>query len=399
MNLRDLQINQYDYHLPEDRIAAFPLAERDASKLLLYKSGEISNKVFTDLPGLLEPDDHLVLNNTKVIPARLYFRKPTGGLIEIFCLEPISGHGDFQLAMSQSGSIEYECLVGGAAKWKQGFIYIQGEGFELKAEMLGRGGEFFHIKFSWTPEEKTFSEVLDLCGELPLPPYFNRSTEAEDIIRYQTVYSEHKGSVAAPTAGLHFTPEVFEKLKAKGVKISYITLHVGAGTFKPVTADRVGDHDMHREYFSIPQNVLKELSEPTRGRIIAVGTTTLRALESAYWLAAKVNVQETESYIGQWEAYDMVDALTRTEAFQLLYNETLKRSVSSLMASTAIMVGPGYDFKVIEGLITNFHLPKSTLLLLVSALIGDDWKSVYEHALRENYRFLSYGDSSLLWRT
>jgi S-adenosylmethionine:tRNA ribosyltransferase-isomerase len=399
MNLRDLQINQYDYHLPEDRIAAFPLAERDASKLLVYKSGEISNRIFTDLPGLLEPGDHLVLNNTKVIPARLYFRKPTGGLIEIFCLEPISGHGDFQLAMSQSGSIEYECLVGGAAKWKQGFIYIQGEGFELKAEMLGRGGEFFHIKFSWTPEEKTFSEVLDLCGELPLPPYFNRSTEAEDIIRYQTVYSEHKGSVAAPTAGLHFTPEVFEKLKAKGVKISYITLHVGAGTFKPVTADRVGDHDMHREYFSIPQNVLKELSEPTRGRIIAVGTTTLRALESAYWLAAKVNVQETESYIGQWEAYDMVDALTRTEAFQLLYNETLKRSVSSLMASTAIMVGPGYDFKVIEGLITNFHLPKSTLLLLVSALIGDDWKSVYEHALRENYRFLSYGDSSLLWRT
>jgi S-adenosylmethionine:tRNA ribosyltransferase-isomerase len=238
---------------------------------------------------------------------------------------------------------------------------------------------------------------LDLCGELPLPPYFNRATEADDLIRYQTVYSEHKGSVAAPTAGLHFTPEVFEKLKAKGVKISYITLHVGAGTFKPVTTDRVGDHEMHREYFSIPIDVLKDLASHSTARIIAVGTTTLRALESAFWMASKLNQKEGESHISQWEPYDLKSSIDRSQAFQYLNDETIKRSLSSWMASTSIMIGPGYTFRVAEGLITNFHLPKSTLLLLVSALIGDDWKKVYEYALAHQYRFLSYGDSSLLW--
>lgn len=398
MNFQDLYINEYNYDLPEDRIATHPLAERDASGLLLYDNGTISDLTFSNLPELLCENDHLILNNTKVIPARLYFRKPTGGLIEIFCLEPISGHGDFQLAMSQVSSIQYECLVGGAAKWKQGHVYIQSETFELKAEMIGRRGEFFQIKFSWTPAEMSFSEILDLCGELPLPPYFKRKTEVDDLDRYQTVYSQHKGSVAAPTAGLHFTPAVFNRLKEKGIKISYITLHVGAGTFKPVTSDRVADHEMHREYFSIPVDVLSALAEPLGGRIISVGTTTLRALESTYWLASKTKQQTDDFHIEQWESYSIKGELTIQEAFQGLLKEAKESSKTSLLASTSILIGPGYNFKVIDGLITNFHLPKSTLLLLVSALIGEDWKGVYQHALKSGYRFLSYGDSSLLWR-
>jgi S-adenosylmethionine:tRNA ribosyltransferase-isomerase len=397
MNPRDLHIEQYNYDLPEDRISSHPTGQRDASRLLHFKGSMISDYMFSDLPELLSEGDHLILNNTMVIPARLFFRKPTGALIEIFCLEPISSKGDFQSAMASTGSVDYECMVGGAAKWKEGWVYIQTDTFELKAEMLGRKGEFFQIRFTWTPVEKSFSEILDVCGELPLPPYFNRRTEPDDLVRYQTVYSEHKGSVAAPTAGLHFTPQIFEKLKAKGVKVSYITLHVGAGTFKPVTSEKVADHEMHREYFSIPQEVLAELSADSRARIVAVGTTTMRALESAYWLGVKQTLVDNDFHLGQWEAYDMSSDITRSESFRVLHDRIGGKGASSFIASTSIMIGPGYDFKVVKGLITNFHLPKSTLLLLISALIGDHWKEVYDHALANKYRFLSYGDSSLLW--
>jgi len=397
MYLKDIRIEEFDYNLPEEKIALMPKDKRDESKLLHYNNNKISDFSFHSLPNILEKGDHLILNNTRVIPARLFFRKPTGGLIEIFCLEPLSSGGDFLKALQSKGSIEYECLVGGAAKWKSGNIALKANELELEAEITGRRGEYFHVRFTWNPSELSFSEVLNRCGELPLPPYFNRKADASDLLRYQTVYGSNEGSVAAPTAGLHFTPEIFDTLLQKGISVSYITLHVGAGTFKPVSAANISDHEMHGEYYSIDHSILSRLSQMAPGRIVAVGTTSLRAIESAYWMGCKLSKGIRANNLEQWEAYEMQSELSSSDAFRYILEEIERTGEDKMMASTSIMIGPGYKPRVAKGLVTNFHLPKSSLLVLIAALVGNSWKEIYDHALKNDYRFLSYGDSSLLW--
>ncbi|RAU83550.1 S-adenosylmethionine:tRNA ribosyltransferase-isomerase [Pontibacter arcticus] len=397
---KKLAIKDFVYDLPDERIAKFPLDERDASKFLHYKKGVISDQAFTDLPALLPAETLLVFNDTKVVQARLLFQKETGGLVEIFCLEPVAPHREVQLAMQQTQSCTWKCLVGNNKRWKAGPVTLYFEGGVLTAEREAQQEGHFLIRFTWKPADLTFAEVLERCGKLPLPPYLNRELTESDHTRYQTIYANQQGAVAAPTAGLHFTERVMEQLTQQSIDTAYLTLHVGAGTFKPVKADVMEAHEMHAEQLYITKPLLQRLAQQQGQPVIPVGTTSMRSLESIYWLGAKVlqnpEIAPAELHVTQWQAYESINQPDAAEALQALLHYMEKQGTDFLHASTQIIIAPGYTFRICRGLITNFHQPESTLLLLVSALIGENWRTVYNHALANNYRFLSYGDSSLL---
>lgn len=396
----DIHIDDYNYNLPDDRIAKYPLAKRDDSKLLVYRNGEITDDRFYHLPDYLSESSLMVFNNTKVIQARLHFRKPTGAQIEIFCLEPHEPV-DYQLNFQQTHQCSWICLVGNLKKWKEGVlskeIEINGENAIIEARKLQSNGDSHVIEFRWDNEKITFSDILEVAGELPIPPYLNRETEEQDKQTYQTVYSKIDGSVAAPTAGLHFTPEVFVQLQEKGFKMAEITLHVGAGTFKPVKSELVTDHVMHSEFISVKKEVIEQLLHH-EGKIIAVGTTSVRTLESLYYIGEMLSKGDVgQLHVSQWQPYQTKTELTKYQSLQNIIDYLNNNKLTTLIAETQIIIAPGYIYRIVDGIVTNFHQPQSTLLLLVSAFVGgDNWKKIYHHALDNNYRFLSYGDSSLL---
>lgn len=406
MHPRELSIKNFTYLLPDDRIAKYPLPERDQSKLLIYQNGLISADSYGHLADHLPADSLLVFNNTKVVEARLLFQKPNGSIIEIFCLEPHEQYPDITTAMLQKGKVWWKCLVGGAKKWKEGSLKcVKGKDFaeiELWAEKVEQLSDCFVIELSWNNPELSFAEVLHIAGLVPLPPYLNRPAEAGDSERYQTIYARHDGSVAAPTAGLHFTDGLFEKLKNKDIQHDFVTLHVGAGTFKPVKSGTMQDHDMHAEFIDVSKSFIAHLQEQLKQNIVAVGTTSLRTLESLYWLGVKTilnpSVQPDELIILQWDPYNLPASTIRVhEALQSLAGWMEKHNRQKLITKTQIIIAPGYPFKIVNALITNFHQPQSTLLLLVAAITGDNWKKIYGYALENDFRFLSYGDGNLLW--
>ncbi len=390
-----------EYHLPEEKIALKPKEERSDSQLLVYKSGRIVDSTFSHIIDHLPKNTSLVFNETKVVNARLYLNKPTGAKIEVFCLEP--AHGEVSERLTQKKSVEWNCLLGGAKKWKEGPIsakvFMDDQEVVLSAEKVNFENGVFTLKLSWTPEHLTFSEILESFGKIPLPPYLNRAAETEDYERYQTVFARNEGSVAAPTASLHFTNRILEQLKEKGIKSAKVNLHVGAGTFKPL-ADSVDEHLMHKELFEVSQTELENLA--LQENLIAVGTTAVRTLESAFILAQTLKKAETidlkhPQKIDQWTWKQQERVFkNHQEAFKFLADKCLEQGVDKIHGYTQLMIVPGFEFKCVKGIITNFHMPKSSLLLLVAALIGDNWKTVYNHALENDYRFLSYGDSSLL---
>lgn len=396
-----IRIEDYTYDLPDHRIARYPLVRRDASKLLIWKNGRIQEDIYQNIGQYMEPDTLLVFNNTRVIPARLRFEKDTGGAVEIFCLEP---EGELAGSMAQTGSSVWKCLVGGAKKWKSGLLTLENQGFKVSAEWVERGRETSLIRFSWTPESRSFAEVLEQMGQVPLPPYLQRPAEAEDRERYQTIYARYNGSVAAPTAGLHFTEELFQRLAEHNILPAYLTLHVGAGTFKPVKTETIGEHEMHAEYFDIDRATLARLRDQYgKGRVVAVGTTSLRTLESAFLMGCKLlvspdmSLQELE--IAQWDAYDArYPRVPAPEAFEALIQWLDKQGLERIVAKTQLLIAPGYSIQTVDALATNFHQPSSTLLLLVAALVGADWRKIYDYALGNEFRFLSFGDGSLLYR-
>lgn len=402
---QDILIKDFQYYLPHERIAEFPLPQRDQSRLLVYKSGKIEDDHFYQLPNHLHTGSCLILNNTRVIEARLHFQKPTGGVIEIFCLEP-AGENDIAKAIMQTGLVRWNCLIGGASKWKPGQIlqkeiHDQNRHAVLSARYIEKLADSFIIEFCWEPGDWSFGEVLHAAGAIPLPPYIKRKPQEEDASRYQTVFATHEGSVAAPTASLHFTETTFKNLAEKGIQPHYVTLHVGAGTFKPVKSETIAEHQMHAEHFHVSLATLQALMEARE--IIAAGTTSLRTLESLYWIGVKLIAQPTlmaeELSLEQWEAYELPDNnLSYRESLQAIIHYLHIQHLTEVYCRTSLIIVPGYQFRTASAIITNFHLPQSTLLLLIAAFIGDDWKTVYQHALDNGYRFLSYGDSSLLWR-
>lgn len=402
MHPKHIRITDFDYVLEKDRIAHFPNPQRDQAKLLVYRQGHLQHGIFRDLKDILNRDYVLVKNQTRVIPARIWFKKPTGSIIEIFCLSPVSGSQ--QDAMYKTEHAEWNCLVGNNKRWKEGEILKlcgpSDNQFTLRAERRSRNGDTFTIHFSWSPAELTFSQILEKAGLVPLPPYFEREAIEEDKTRYQTVFAKYDGSVAAPTAGLHFTDELLSELAAKDVDQLSVTLHVGAGTFKPVSSETIEGHEMHSEEFSVDREVLEYLVGHPDKKIIPVGTTSMRTLESIYWLGHLL--QRSGSSVGQtlhvpqWIAYETTDTLSTSDSLKTLLLYLDQHNLKSLEATSAIIIAPGYKFRICSGLITNFHMPKSTLLLLVSAMIGDDWKRVYSYAADNDFKFLSYGDSSIL---
>lgn len=403
---QQIQINEYTYALPDERIAKYPLAERDASKLLIYRGGQIRETLFRSLPDCLPDGALLVFNNTRVIRARLLFRKDTGAMIEIFCLEPALP-SDYEQSFAQTDHCTWHCLVGNSKRWKSGQLHttvtVGSEPVTLSAERISVAGEAGDlVDFHWDNPCCTFSDVLEAVGVLPIPPYLHRETEAQDLQTYQTVYSKVKGSVAAPTAGLHFTPAVLAELDARGIEREEVTLHVGAGTFRPVKSDTIGGHAMHTEHFAVTRRTVDRLlAKPEH--VIAVGTTSVRTLESLYYIGcalARGGADESadEAFtVGQWEPYDAdAPTLTAEEALRAILCYLDRRGMDRLWAATQIIIAPGYQFKIVRGMVTNFHQPQSTLLLLVSAFVGGDWRTIYGYALAHDFRFLSYGDSSLL---
>jgi len=401
---KDISINDYTYPLPDEKIARFPLHERDASKLLVFKNGNIADQSFQDLPSLFSEDDLLVFNQTRVVQARLFFYTAAGAKIEVFCLEPLNNK-TIPEAMLDQGESRWLCMVGNARKWKDAEILrleIKQNGLEyIEIRLIERTNDGFAIQFNWADSNIRFAELLDYAGFLPLPPYLKRDADNIDKSRYQTVYASEQGSVAAPTAGLHFTSDTFARLKLLGVACSYVTLHVGAGTFKPVKAARMEEHDMHAEELHVTIDLIESIAN-CKGKIAAVGTTTLRTLESLYWTSVRLMKNpdsEISIDVSQWEPYQELqeNLSNRKQAFSFLAELMSSRGMESIQGKTQIIVAPGYTIRTSHVLITNFHQPQSTLLLLVSACIGDDWKLVYEHALQNNYRFLSYGDSSALF--
>lgn len=407
MNPRHISIQEFSYSLPDERIARYPLAERDASKLLIYKNQVISQHVYADLAEHLPTNTLLVFNNTKVVEARLLFNKSTGGTIEIFCLEPDSQYGDITSAMLQKQTVRWQCLVGGAKKWKAGEvlekqIQYNEKTLVLTAEMLQKNADSFSIEISWNDIDLTFAEVLHLAGVIPLPPYLNRQAEESDQERYQTVYAKFDGSVAAPTAGLHFTDALFEKLKNKDCAHDFVTLHVGAGTFKPVKSDTLDGHEMHAEYIDVSQQLIERILAQNSGPIVPVGTTSFRTLESLYWMGVKLcvnpNASLDELELKQWDVYELQQDITRTDAIIALLQWMKQKDLQRIICKTQLLVTPGYIIRMADAIITNFHQPNSTLLLLISAFVGENWKTIYNYALENEFRFLSYGDGSLLWK-
>lgn len=397
--VKSISIEAYDYPLPEDRIAKYPLTERDASKLLVLKNNKIQESQFRYVGDFLPDDTLLIFNETKVIRARLQFRKATGSRIEIFCLEP---EKDYQVAFSAVSPVRWKCLIGNAKRWKEGklemALTVGGKPVTLSAECLSRDDQDAEIEFSWTPESLPFASVLEAAGEIPLPPYLHRDVEPDDRDRYQTVFARYDGSVAAPTAGLHFTQPLIAALREKGFQFDEVTLHVGAGTFKPVATNTIGEHAMHSETIIVRKSLIENLIRHNRKPVVPVGTTSTRTLESLYWLGVMLAEQGTDLrplHVEQWFPYGDHAPMTTPEALRHVVDYLDRHGLTRLEASTALMIAPSYKMRVITGLITNFHQPKSTLLLLVSALIGERWKDCYRFALDNGFRFLSYGDSCL----
>ncbi len=399
---KSIKIEDYNYNLPDNRIAKYPKNNRDASKLLIYKNTNISNDNFSNILSYLPPKSTLVFNNTKVIQARLKFEKETGAKIEIFCLEPITP-SDYALAFQEKEKTSWKCIVGNSKKWKSGKLFksinIDNKDIEISAERIEKYESAQLIEFTWNNKDISFGELLDAMGQTPIPPYLNRDSEDIDTKRYQTVYSKHKGSVAAPTAGLHFTNKIIENLK--DIDIEEITLHVGAGTFRPVKSETIDQHEMHTEHFIVTRKTIEAILNNI-DNIISVGTTSIRTLESLHWIGVKImsnyNISSDKISISQWEAYQLNQEIEVKESLKAIINYLNRNELEKLITSTQIMIYPGYKFKVINGMITNFHQPKSTLLLLIAAFIGDKWKNVYKYAMDNDFRFLSYGDSSILLR-
>lgn len=401
-NPKDIQIKDYSYELPDERIAKFPLANRDESKLLVYNKGEISHDVFKNITSYLPKGALLVYNNTKVIQARLHFRKETGALIEVFLLEPYAPH-DYEQIFQTQEQCSWICMIGNLKKWKGGAlkntVNVQGCDVTLSVECGVPEQTGYVCTFKWD-KKVSFADILEAVGELPIPPYLNRKTEESDKTTYQTVYSKIKGSVAAPTAGLHFTPAVLKDVDAHGIEREEVTLHVGAGTFRPVKSERIEGHDMHREFISVKRKTIEKLIEHG-GKAVAVGTTSVRTLESLYYIGRKlyynIELTEDELCVEQWEPYaETEEKVSTIDALKAILQWFDKNGNTSINTSTRIIIVPSYEYHVVERLITNFHQPQSTLLLLVSALIGEDWRKVYDYALENDFRFLSYGDSSIL---
>ncbi len=422
MHPKDLSILDFTYDLPASKIASYPLEERDASKLLVVGAPNkasaaqtFSESTYANLDQVLPSGTLLVHNDTKVVAARLFFSKENGSVIEIFCLEPASIYKDITTAMLTKKEVLWGCLIGGAKKWKEGSLHIKyGNNHTLTATKHTTLADSYLIKFEWDNEAQSFAEVLEAAGNIPLPPYFNRAVEANDKERYQTVYAVAEGSVAAPTAGLHFTPRLFEKLSAKNITKAFVTLHVGAGTFKPVKAARLEEHEMHAEFMDVEKSFIEMLHDKFLAgnqKIIAVGTTSLRTLESLYWMGAKIiaaknnannlkNLSIENISVVQWDPYELMpqnELPSTAAALGALSNWMEQNNLNRLIAKTQIIIAPGYRFKIIDGLITNFHQPQSTLLLLVAAITNGQWKPMYDYALQNDFRFLSYGDGCLIW--
>ncbi len=428
--VQNISIEEYNYPLPDERIAKYPLSERDASKLLVLKNGDITSSNFKNISDFLPKDSLLIFNETKVVRARLQFTKESGAAIEIFCLEPITGNGDYQLAFSSSSPSRWRCLIGNSRRWKNDKLAMEvdvrlqdhkttrlqeangqqpmvngqqstakSQKATLYAERLEKNDNYSVVEFSWEPAELSFAEILEAAGEIPLPPYLHREAEASDRERYQTVFAKHEGSVAAPTAGLHFTNELIDKLKNEGISFEEVTLHVGAGTFRPVSSEKIGEHEMHSETIAVRKSCIENLIKNNDKTIIPVGTTSMRTIESLYWMGVMLieeGLEERNIHLNQWFPYKERETLPSAEeslSAILKYMEMYHMDV--FHASTALMIAPSCKVNIAKALITNFHQPKSTLLLLVSALIGDKWKDVYQYALDNDFRFLSYGDSCL----
>lgn len=405
-DLFKISIEDYNYPLPKERIAQYPLQNRDASKLLV-NDGQLHSTHFENIADYLPQNSVLVFNNTKVVQARLFFRKETGALIEIFCLEPELPTREIQDAFAQKSGVQWKCLIGNRKKWKAEqslhihFSSPKGEPLVLSAQRLADEGAYSQIHFSWNSEAMDFGDILTTLGNIPLPPYMQRESEASDHLRYQTVYAKYKGSVAAPTAGLHFTEKVFASLAKKGIERQELTLHVGAGTFKPVSSEHIGEHSMHQEQILIKKAFIHYLMTQKDKMVVAVGTTSVRSLESIYWIGVQL-LQGAESIeeVKQWVPYEQKNNLpSKQEALQAVYNYLESENKEELRTETQIMIAPSYRFRVVEAIITNFHQPKSTLLLLIAAYLGNEWKAMYQYALNNDYRFLSYGDSCLLLNT
>lgn len=412
INPRNIEIKSYDYNLPDERIAKYPLEERDKSKLLIYKNRGISERHFYNLPEEIPADSLIVFNNTKVIQARLHFRKETGALIEVFCLEPESPR-DYQQNFSCEHECTWTCLVGNSKKWKDGAlsqtITVDDTEVVLSCERIGESGASQKIHFFWD-KPVSFAKILDAIGELPIPPYLNRETEEKDKQTYQTVYSRIKGSVAAPTAGLHFTEKELQALRDKNVDLEYITLHVGAGTFKPVKSETIEGHDMHTEFISVPRKVIENILNHLKSSsapLVAVGTTSVRTLESLFYVGYKLSqnpdAHAEELVVHQWEPYDISYSLSTIEALENIIAYLERTGEENLVTATQILIAPGFQFRLVKTIVTNFHMPQSTLLLLVSAFVdgdsleGPNWHNIYKYAMEHDFRFLSYGDSSILF--
>lgn len=402
---KHIRISEFNYPLPDERIAKFPLPVRDQSKLLLYRHGEVTEDIFTSLPDYLPANSLMIFNNTKVIQARLHFHKETGALIEVFCLEPIQPN-DYALNFQQTEHAAWLCMIGNLKKWKEGAlkreITVKGKPLTLTAERGACHGTSHWVDFRWNNPEITFADILEVFGELPIPPYLNRETQESDKETYQTVYSKIKGSVAAPTAGLHFTPRVLDALREKGVALEELTLHVGAGTFKPVKSEEIEGHEMHTEYISVNRSTLEKLVAH-EGKAIAVGTTSVRTLESLYHIGVTLlhnpNATEEDLHVKQWQPYETAletAATPAVDALQAIIAYLDRHHMETLHSSTQIIIAPGYEYRIVKAMVTNFHQPQSTLLLLVSAFLHGDWRKIYYYALAHDFRFLSYGDSSLL---
>ena len=412
-NVQNINIAEYDYPLPDERIAKYPLKERDASKLLIYNGScnnvetrhgtSLQEDHFRNIGQYLPPKSVLVFNETKVVRARLQFVKDSGAAIEVFCLEPITGNGDYQLAFSANSPVEWHCLVGNSRRWKDGFLTmplnIKGKDVVLRAERLEKTDAYSLIRFSWEPVNISFAEVLESAGEIPLPPYLHREAEPSDRERYQTVFAKYEGSVAAPTASLHLTKPLIAKLKEQGHSIEEVTLHVGAGTFRPVATDTIGEHEMHSESIIVKKQCIEHLYDNIGRTIIPVGTTSMRTIESVYWIGVMLleqGFEERNLHVNQWFPYqDRVALPSAKESLEAILKYLEMHHLDALHATTALMIAPSCPIMITKALITNFHQPKSTLLLLVSALIGDKWKEAYKFALEHDFRFLSYGDSCL----
>ena len=405
MNIKDIQIKDFNYPLPDERIAKHPLTQREQCKLLVYQNGDIQDLRFYDVPRLLPQQSMLVYNNTRVINARLRFQKPNAGaIIEIFCLEPIAPR-DYAQVFQTTNQCSWLCFVGNSKRWKAGsltqVVNVNGCEVELAATRGEQKGNAFEIIFSWNNDNITFASLLEAIGEIPIPPYLNRNTEESDSADYQTVYSHIEGSVAAPTAGLHFTDEVLAECDRQGISRRELTLHVGAGTFQPVKSESIGEHDMHTEFISVEKSLLVDLIK-ANGNVIAVGTTSVRTLESLYYIGITIlnnpDANEEELRVKQWAPYQQDYTISTADALQAIIDHLDRNGIDRYIGSTQIMIAPSFKFRVIRGMITNFHQPQSTLLLLVSAFVDGNWKAIYDYALSHNYRFLSYGDSSLLLR-